>query len=262
MLEKVVLICSAYFCVATEIRFILQQDFSDVKNISKKDSEAYHAKSLHLALLFLPPECPLSQYIRQTYVKNFLQPKLKLQKQRTAYLNHKVAKNEQLLKGKRESEDVKEQTLPKRPQTAMQPQTSVIMANSSSKNHQSRLQTNVSPDMREKVTNLGKKASNAITPELLKHPSHKQKVKSGKVGTPASIAKKTKQPSISTINEIRKPRGITPSKKIFLSNVTKIQTPAERGGHNVKKIKIDLGFSLSPDASKRTLKDAPFAHIS
>ena len=80
MLEKVVLICSAYFCVATEIRFILQQDFPDVKNITKKDSEAYHAKSLHLALLFLPPECPLAQYIRQTYVKNFLQPKLKVQK--------------------------------------------------------------------------------------------------------------------------------------------------------------------------------------
>ena len=80
MLEKVVLITSAYFCIATEIRFILQKDLLDVKLITKKDSESYHAKALHIALLFLPEDCPLSQYINQTYCKNYLQPKLKLQK--------------------------------------------------------------------------------------------------------------------------------------------------------------------------------------
>ena len=64
MLEKVVLITSAYFCVATEIRFILQKEMSDTKTITNKDSESYHAKSLHLALLFLPKDCPLAQYIR------------------------------------------------------------------------------------------------------------------------------------------------------------------------------------------------------
>ena len=94
MLEKVVLIASAYFCVATEIRFILQKEMTDVKNMTKKDSESYHAKSLHLSLLFLPSDCPLAQYIRQTYVKNFLQPKLKLYKQRTAYINQKLARQE------------------------------------------------------------------------------------------------------------------------------------------------------------------------
>ena len=87
MLEKVVLITSAYFCIATEIRFILQKDLLDVKLITKKDSEAFHAKALHIALLFLPEDCPLSQYIHQTYCKNYLQPKLKLQKQRNAYLS-------------------------------------------------------------------------------------------------------------------------------------------------------------------------------
>ena len=86
MLEKVVLITSSYFCIATEIRFILQKEILNAKNITKKDSEAFHAKALHIALLFLPEDCPLSQYISQTYCKNYLQPKLKLQKQRNAYL--------------------------------------------------------------------------------------------------------------------------------------------------------------------------------
>ena len=72
MLEKIVLMTSAYFCIATEIRFIIQKELMDVKSITKKDSEAYHAKSLHISLLFLPPDCPLAQYIRQTYVKNYL----------------------------------------------------------------------------------------------------------------------------------------------------------------------------------------------
>lgn len=94
MLEKVVLIASAYFCVATEIRFILQKEITDMKSITKKDSESYHAKALHLALMFLPNDCPLAQYIRQTYVKNFLQPKLKLYKQRTAYISQKLARQE------------------------------------------------------------------------------------------------------------------------------------------------------------------------
>ena len=40
MLEKVVLITSAYFCIATEIRFILQKNiFTTDKTITKKDSE-------------------------------------------------------------------------------------------------------------------------------------------------------------------------------------------------------------------------------
>ena len=88
MLEKVVLIASSYFCIATEIRFILSKEMlDDAKLITKKDSESYHAKALHLSLLFLPEDCPLTQYIQQTYTKNYLQPKLKLQKQRNAYIS-------------------------------------------------------------------------------------------------------------------------------------------------------------------------------
>ena len=78
MLEKVVLITSAYFCIATEIRFILEKNMLNEKLLTKKDSESYHAKALHIALLFLPQDCPLSQYVHQTYCKNYLHPKLKL----------------------------------------------------------------------------------------------------------------------------------------------------------------------------------------
>jgi len=53
MLEKVVLISSAYFCVAMEMKF-LEPDYT------KKDSETFHAKALHLVLKFLPSQCPLS----------------------------------------------------------------------------------------------------------------------------------------------------------------------------------------------------------
>ena len=50
----------------------------------------------------------------------------------------------------------------------------------------------MSPDAREKLLNIGKKFSNAVTPELAKPPSHKSKIKSSKTGTPANITKKIK----------------------------------------------------------------------
>lgn len=46
--------------------------------MTKKDSEAFHAKALHIGLMFLPKDCPLNQYVCQTYKKNYLNPKLKL----------------------------------------------------------------------------------------------------------------------------------------------------------------------------------------
>lgn len=59
MLEKIVLISVAYFCIATEMRFIMQKDKKGQKQLTKKDSEMYHAKALHISSLFLPKNCPL-----------------------------------------------------------------------------------------------------------------------------------------------------------------------------------------------------------
>jgi hypothetical protein len=52
MLEKVVLICSAYFCVAMEMKFMLAD--SNECGYTKHDPECFHAKALHLAAVFLP----------------------------------------------------------------------------------------------------------------------------------------------------------------------------------------------------------------
>ena len=61
MLEKVVLIVTAYFCIATEIKFIIKENEASAQSceLTRKDSEAFHAKALYIALLFLPSEFPL-----------------------------------------------------------------------------------------------------------------------------------------------------------------------------------------------------------
>jgi len=57
MLEKVVLIASAYFCVAMEMKFLINEaDTGETLDCiyTKKDPETFHAKALHIVLLFLP----------------------------------------------------------------------------------------------------------------------------------------------------------------------------------------------------------------
>ena len=43
--------------------------------MSKKDSETFHAKALHICSLFLPKQCPLVQHVSQSYSKNYLKDK-------------------------------------------------------------------------------------------------------------------------------------------------------------------------------------------
>lgn len=75
MLEKIVLISVSYFCIATEMRFILQKQANKGSQIVKRDSEMYHAKALHIASIFLPRDCPLVQHVQQSYLKNYLKEK-------------------------------------------------------------------------------------------------------------------------------------------------------------------------------------------
>lgn len=72
MLEKIVLVSVSYFCIGTEMRFLMQKQNS---TISKRDSEAFHAKALHISSLFLPHDCPLVIHIVNSYVKNYLKDK-------------------------------------------------------------------------------------------------------------------------------------------------------------------------------------------
>ncbi len=77
MLEKIILFVVSFFCVGTELRFLSQKECFKV---TKKDSEMWHAKSLHTASVFLPSDCPLVTHIINSYKKHHLNAKLELKK--------------------------------------------------------------------------------------------------------------------------------------------------------------------------------------
>jgi hypothetical protein len=73
-LEKLSLLSVSYFCVSTEMRFILQsreQYLSvDIKRQRELESEFWHAKALEIACTFLPSECPLLNHVLLSYQKH------------------------------------------------------------------------------------------------------------------------------------------------------------------------------------------------
>lgn len=75
-LETVSFLCVGYFCVSTEIRFIIQlkEEISSFANfdIAKKtqESELWHTKSLEVACSFLTSDCPLLNHILLSYQKH------------------------------------------------------------------------------------------------------------------------------------------------------------------------------------------------
>ena len=73
-----------------------------------------------------------------------------------------------------------------------------------------------------------------------------------KMSTPAHkiSLKKAKLGSITGINDIMKKRGTTPKGSMVFNN--HLTSPDNHTNYNVKKIKIDLGFSLSPEKGKRS----------
>ena len=72
MLEKVVLLTVAYFCVGTEIRFMSSRG---EPGFERKDAEGWHAKSLRVSCTFLPSDCPLVRHITGSYSKHHLKIK-------------------------------------------------------------------------------------------------------------------------------------------------------------------------------------------
>jgi len=82
MLEKIILFVVSYFCVGTELRFLSQKEAET--GVSKKDSEMWQAKSLHVAATFLPEDCPLVTHIINNYKKNHMNPKLEQRKKELA----------------------------------------------------------------------------------------------------------------------------------------------------------------------------------
>jgi hypothetical protein len=73
-LEKISLLSVSYFCVSTEMRFLLlsRQQYlsSPVKRQREQESEFWHAKALEIACTFLPSECPLLNHVLLSYQKH------------------------------------------------------------------------------------------------------------------------------------------------------------------------------------------------
>ncbi|CAI2382596.1 unnamed protein product [Moneuplotes crassus] len=74
ILEKIVYVTVAYFCVGTEYRFLNSK--IDPDKYGKKDSEIWHAKALHICSTFMPPNSPLVKHITKSYIKHHLKEKL------------------------------------------------------------------------------------------------------------------------------------------------------------------------------------------
>jgi hypothetical protein len=84
-LETVSFIIVGYFCVSTEIRFIIQlkeenklgipQNGAQIPDnfeidIKTKESEYWHAKSLEVSCSVLPSDCPLLNHVLLSYQKH------------------------------------------------------------------------------------------------------------------------------------------------------------------------------------------------
>ena len=66
ILEKVVMLTVAYFCIATELRFL----YPDKLN-NKTNGEFYHYKAVEFSSLFLPVSCPIVKHYIVSYYKHY-----------------------------------------------------------------------------------------------------------------------------------------------------------------------------------------------
>ena len=66
ILEKVVMLTVAYFCIATELRLL-----SPNKNSKKLNGEYFHYKAVEFSSLFLPVSCPIVKHYVLSYYKHY-----------------------------------------------------------------------------------------------------------------------------------------------------------------------------------------------
>ena len=71
VIERIMLLITAYFCMGTELRFLKQMNIEGFKNAQNKlDGEFWHGKALELAVKFLPGDAPLVKHIVSSYQKH------------------------------------------------------------------------------------------------------------------------------------------------------------------------------------------------
>lgn len=115
VLEKLILLASTYFCIATELRFLNKKVSESV--YPKKLSEMWHAKSVHTCSCFLPKESPLAMHIHSSYIKHHLKDKVEEKKKfkeeqaRRAKLEAKRKEKEQLELERKRQEEYKQRVI-------------------------------------------------------------------------------------------------------------------------------------------------------
>ena len=67
MLDKVCLLVAGYFCTATELRLLTNED----EKVQRKEAQNLHAKALQVARDALPLEAPLLGHVQVSYQKHF-----------------------------------------------------------------------------------------------------------------------------------------------------------------------------------------------
>lgn len=72
IIEKISFLAVSYFCVSTELRFLVNmRDNPNVDPVQvKAESEYWHGKALEISCTFLPSESPLVSHIHQSYKKH------------------------------------------------------------------------------------------------------------------------------------------------------------------------------------------------
>jgi hypothetical protein len=72
IIEKISFLAVSYFCVSTELRFLVNlKENASVDPIQvKAESEYWHGKALDIACTFLPSESPLVSHIFSSYKKH------------------------------------------------------------------------------------------------------------------------------------------------------------------------------------------------
>jgi hypothetical protein len=72
IIEKISFLAVSYFCVSTELRFLVNlKDNPNVDPVQiKSESEFWHGKALEISCTFLPSESPLVSHIFASYKKH------------------------------------------------------------------------------------------------------------------------------------------------------------------------------------------------
>lgn len=76
-LDKISLLIVSYFCISTEMRFLVQSKQGLSKQLSPRklkakvlEQEYWHVRALDIACAFLPSECPLLNHVMLSYQKH------------------------------------------------------------------------------------------------------------------------------------------------------------------------------------------------